>query len=76
MRKNKILNEFLMNLENFAKISNEFCENFEHIANIFKEHFREMNEIFRFRSHFCWLSEIFAKEIEQTFGNPSKNHEL
>jgi len=32
--------------------------------------FAKMNENIRFRSHFRWLNEIFAKEIERKFGNP------
>ena len=51
--------------ENF----NEFCENFEQISQILTKIFVEMNANFRFHSHFCWLNEIFTKEIERKFGN-------
>ena len=30
-----------------------------------------MNDNFSFCSHFHWLNELFAKEIEQKFGNPT-----
>ena len=32
-----------------------------------------MNEYFRFREHFRWLNEIFAKESERKFGNLCKS---
>ena len=35
-----------------------------------------MNENFCFRSHFRWMNEIFAKEIERKFGNLKTCREL
>ena len=42
----------------------EFRENAERISQITQTIF---NENFSFRTHFRWLNEIFAKEIERTF---------
>ena len=46
----------------------EFRENAERISQITQTIF---NENFSFRTHFRWLNEIFAKEIERKFGIPT-----
>ena len=44
---------------------------FFHYGNMRKFSRKIFKENFRFRSHFRWLNEIFAKEIERKFGNPN-----
>ena len=65
-KKNTHLNEKLKNFHEIRK----FLENFERILRISRKIF---NENFYFRSLFCCLNEIFAKEIESKFetSNPS-----
>ena len=60
---------FERKVENFHEIR-KFLENFERILRISRKIF---NENFYFRSLFCCLNEIFAKEIESKFetSNPS-----
>ena len=53
----------------FKRISWKFRTNFSIFVKNFNKNVREMNENFCFRSHFRWMNEIFAKEIERKFGN-------